>query len=403
MANLIWAKVYYQDQFAGYLREEPGERSSFAYDSTYLRSGLPPIAHTLPIRVEPYITQSGLHPFFDNLVAEGWLEIAQTRLIGRRQASRFELLVAFGQDCAGAVSVIDPEPFALSEALIDMNDPKELAILTSRSSLSGVQPKLTLVEYNGELHPTKNGELSTHIAKFPSLHHDDLVMNEYLTTIAFRTLLPDDDVVDLRLGEVHGIDGQALIIKRFDRAPGNKLIHFEEFAQLLGRPSKAKYDGSHKEMADFIRDTNGCLPLEIYKLYARILAGILLGNTDMHLKNFAMLHTDDGLRLTPSYDQVAATIYDYKTMALAVGGAHNIRIGDLKPSNIIKLAEELQLPKGAAQMVFEQLLKNKEAACDAISSSPVKQSLLKDKLIEMMEKRWNGTFSLIGQSLLKKP
>ncbi len=403
MANLIWAKVYYQDQFAGYLREEPGERSSFAYDSTYLSSGLPPIAHTLPIRVEPYITQSGLHPFFDNLVAEGWLEIAQTRLIGKRQASRFELLVAFGQDCAGAVSVIDPEQFALSEALIDMNDPKELAMLTSRSSLSGIQPKLTLVERNGELHPTKNGELSTHIAKFQSLHHDDLVMNEYLTTIAFRALLPDDDVVDLRLGEVHGIDGQALIIKRFDRAPGNKRIHFEEFAQLLGRPSKAKYDGSHKEMADFIRDTKGCLPLEIYKLYARILAGILLGNTDMHLKNFAMLHTDDSLRLTPSYDQVAATIYDYKTMALAIGGAHNMRIGDLKPSNIIKLAEEFQLPKGATQMVFEQLLKNKEAAYDAISSSPVKQSLLKDKLIEMMEKRWNGTFNLIGQSLLKKP
>ncbi len=51
-------------------------------------------------------------------------------------------------------------------------------------------------------------------------------------------------------------------------------------------------------MADFIRATPGCLPVEIYRLYLRILAGLLLGNTDMHFKNFAMFHTPEGLRLT---------------------------------------------------------------------------------------------------------
>ncbi len=32
MAKLLWGKVYYQDQFAGYLRQEPGERYTFQYD-----------------------------------------------------------------------------------------------------------------------------------------------------------------------------------------------------------------------------------------------------------------------------------------------------------------------------------------------------------------------------------
>ena len=399
MANLLWGKVFYGDQFAGYLREEPGDRTSFTYDPSYPG---PAIAHTLPLRYEPYISQSGLHPFFDNLVAEGWLEVAQTRLLGKRQASRFELLIAFGQDCAGAVSIIDPEYGPTTQDLIDMSNPMDLALLTSRSSLSGIQPKITLIERNGELFPSSSGELSTHIAKFPSQHHDDLVINEYLTTLAFKALLPEDDVVDLWMGDIEGFSEPALIIKRFDRINGNERIHFEEFAQLLNRSSRAKYDGSHKEMADFIRRTDGCLPLEIYSLYMRILAGLLLGNTDMHLKNFAMLHTDEGLRLTPTYDQVNATIYNYKTVALAIGGARDMRIGDLKPGNIIKLAEEFGLSKDAIQMAYNHLLRHKEAAKESIASAVVGGTAFKNQLIELMEKRWSGTFDLIGQSLLKK-
>jgi len=73
------------------------------------------------------------------------------------------------------------------------------------------------------------------------------------------------------------------------------------------RKSSGKYKGSSKEMSDFIKNTPGCLPIEIYRLFGRILAGILLGDTDMHFKNFAMFHTLEGFRLTPSYDQVAAS------------------------------------------------------------------------------------------------
>jgi serine/threonine-protein kinase HipA len=402
MASLLWGKVYYKDSFAGILREEPGNSVSFEYDPSYINDRHPAISYTMPVRSIPYISQAGLHPFFDNLVAEGWLEHAQTRLLGKRQISRFELLLAFGYDCAGAVSISDPEPARLTEQLLDMADPKEMAVLTSRASLSGVQPKLAIIARNGHYYPANVNELSTHIAKFPSAEHPDLIINEYLTTLAFKTLLPDNDVVELSIDSIDGVSEDALIIKRFDRTSKGR-VHFEEFNQLLSRKPGEKYNGAYKEMSAFIRTTKECLRVENYRIYAQILTGFLLGNTDMHFKNFALFHTPTGLRLTPSYDQVAAALYKYKTIALTLGGTSNMRINDIKPKNLLAMANEFDLSKGAVEMLFRQLSRNKEAAKDVISSSPVGDTKFKDKLIKLMDTRWNGTFALIGQTVSMKP
>ena len=400
MANLLWGKIYYKDQFAGILRQEPGDRTSFAYDESYLSSDQPSIAHTLPLEREPFISQSGLLPFFDNLVAEGWLEEAQTRLLAKRRASRFELLLAFGQDCAGAVSIIDPDP--QERGTVQPTDPMEIAVMAGRASLSGIQPKLALIEQDGKFRPARTRELSTHIAKFPSPRHEDLTANEYLTTMALKALLPNDDIVDLHMGRIDGFSDQALIIKRFDRMSDGQRIHFEEFNQLLDHPSEAKYSGSHKSMADFIRETPGCLPAEIYRLYLRILAGLLLGNTDMHLKNFAMFHTDAGLRLAPAYDAVSAALYGYKTLALSIGGTGNIPIGDLKAQTLIRLGHEFGFTEPAIIMAHGQLEKRRPAASEALAKSKIGSTVLKNQIITHMEKRWNGTFASIGKALSKK-
>src|SRR6266568_4001306 len=105
----------------------------------------------------------------------------------------FALLLAFGRDCAGAVSVIDPAP--LTEPTIDIGDPMAVAALTSRASLSGIQPKLLAVREGRGYRPVRRDESSTFIAKLPSGALRDIVENEYLTTTACRTLLPDDAIV----------------------------------------------------------------------------------------------------------------------------------------------------------------------------------------------------------------
>jgi serine/threonine-protein kinase HipA len=402
MSRLLWGKVFYKDTFAGILREEPGGGASFHYDESYIMAKNPPISHVMPLTSVTHISYHGLHPFFDNLVAEGWLEHAQSRLLKTREPSRFQLLLAFGFDCAGAVSIIDPEPETLSKDLLDIADPKEMAILTSRASLSGVQPKIAVIERQGKYYASRMNELSTHLAKFPSNNHPDLIENEYLTMKAFQALLPEDDVVHLTIDIIEGLKEPALIIKRFDRTSEGR-VHFEEFNQLLQKKSNAKYNGSYEEMSIFMRNTTGCLPVENARLYKRILAGLLLGNTDMHFKNFAMLHDDAGLRLAPSYDQVSATLYQYQTIALALdgktGGARNRSLNTLKSKNVLGLGEGFSLSNDLIAQIIRDFEKNKAAAKEAIFSSPMGKEILKNALIKGMETRWNGIFNSIGKKL----
>lgn len=94
MARTLWGKIYLKDIYAGRLQEEPGGRCVFTYDPTYLEREQPAaIAHTLPLRADPYVSERGLHPFFDNLFAEGWFRNAQARALGIDPSSRFALLL----------------------------------------------------------------------------------------------------------------------------------------------------------------------------------------------------------------------------------------------------------------------------------------------------------------------
>lgn len=398
MAHLLWGKVYYKDIFAGFLRQEPGFGSSFLYDSSYLNSSNQPIAHVFPLINTPFIYQTELPPFFDNLVAEGWLEQAQTKLLGKRVVSRFELLLAFGQDCAGAVSVLDPNPEKLSDSLIDINDPKELALLTSRASLSGIQPKLAIIARQNAYYPAQTMQLSTYIAKFPSEHHYDLVSNEYISTMAFKSLLPGANIVEMFIGKVFGFEEDVLLIKRFDRQNNNR-IRFEEFNQLFDQLSNNKYYGSYNDMANFIRVNPSCLATEIYNLYLYILAGLIIGNTDMHLKNFAMLHTDAGLRLSPVYDQVSAALYGYKQLALKINKTENMLLTKLAANDIIELGLQFGLNKETIRMAFETLSKNYPNVAPTVRSSPFGSEELKNKIITLADNIWNKTFASIGKHL----
>ena len=101
MATTLWGNVYYKDVYAGRLQEEPSGRVIFTYDASYLESKHPGIAYTLPLQSEGFICEHGLHPFFDNLVAEGWFQKAQAKALGIDPKNRFGLLLGFGFDLAG--------------------------------------------------------------------------------------------------------------------------------------------------------------------------------------------------------------------------------------------------------------------------------------------------------------
>ena len=401
MATMLWGKVYYQNLFAGILNQEPGGRHVFTYDSSYIDSGAPAIAYTLPIQTQPHYSETSLHPFFDNLVAEGWLRNAQARALGIAQENRFALLLAFGQDCAGAVSVIDPEP--TRNLFLNPDDRESIAALTSRASLSGVQPKILAIKDSQGYRPAREGEISTYIAKFPSVQLPDIIELEWLTTLAAKKLLPEEPVVELEIASLRDIAAEALMIRRFDRTANGEKLHFEEFNQILGNRSEDKYRGKYEDVTAFIRTSPVCTPVEAERLFRRILVCLLLGNTDAHLKNFAMFHQNGELHLTPCYDLVASAYYkQFQSIALSIAGVKELLVGKLQPKHIAMFGENCGLSSRAILLALEDIQKRLESAKAAISKSIVGNSHLRDGIINLMEKRWKGTFALIGQYLSKK-
>jgi serine/threonine-protein kinase HipA len=402
MARTLWGKVYFKDIYAGRLQEDPGGRCVFTYDASYIEGKQPAIAHTLLVRPEPYVSERGLHPFFDNLVAEGWFRNAQARALGVDPRSRFALLLGFGHDLAGAVSVEDPEPAERRQ--VDHADEATVAALLGRASLSGIQRKLLVVKDGRSYRPVGQNELSTHIAKLPSGNLTDLLELEYLTTQAVRALLPDDETVEMEIVRLDAIKENALVIPRFDRTFSGKRIHFEEFNQLLGKYSgNDKYDGAYEDMGRFITNTPSCIPAEADRLLRRIMASLLVGNTDAHLKNFAMFHLRDGLRLTPSYDLVAASVYpEFQSIALQVAGVRNLAIGSLQPKHLLGMAGAFGVNPQALMSAIDHIGKRLPHAIEAVAKSNIGAKPMHDSLQAKMEKRWNGSFESTGPLLSKR-
>lgn len=87
--------------------EELQSGSRFTYDAAWLADPARlPVSLTLPLRPEPF-EHRGLHPFFENLLPEGWLLELSTAKLKIPKDDAFGLLLATCADCIGAVEVID--------------------------------------------------------------------------------------------------------------------------------------------------------------------------------------------------------------------------------------------------------------------------------------------------------
>ncbi len=100
-----------------------------------------------------------------------------------------------------------------------------------------------------------------------------------------------------------------LAVKRFDRTDDGLRVHIEEFAQVLGYTPKQKYG------TDMLRDYGQMLRVldqfssrpspETKEFLLRFVTYTLMGNTDAHLKNWALIYPDGTTpRLAPVYDPV---------------------------------------------------------------------------------------------------
>lgn len=97
-------QVKLSGRLVGTIEEDDGQ-IIFTYLSEWLaQPDAVPISLTLPLRPEPHLSQ-GLHPFFENLLPEGWLLDVTTKKLKISKDDPFGLLLATCRDCAGAVEI----------------------------------------------------------------------------------------------------------------------------------------------------------------------------------------------------------------------------------------------------------------------------------------------------------
>lgn len=150
---------------------------------------------------------------------------------------------------------------------------------------------------------------------FPFLPElEDLSM--HLTRLAGIPCVPHG-LARLASGEI------AYLTRRVDRQDGTKL-HMEDMCQLGGKPTEAKYRGSHEQVARRVQRYSAQPGLDLIRLYEQVLAAFLMGNSDMHLKNLSLLKDPRrGWLLSPAYDMVATRLVletDADELALSLNG-----------------------------------------------------------------------------------
>ena len=165
----------------------------------------------------------------------------------------------------------------------------------------------------------RHGAAGSVILKLPTTRHPDLVANEFtgfqlcgalgLNCASVKVI----SRVDAELPEQVPFEN-TLAVERFDRGPDGLRIHMEEFAQVLRYDTKHKYGkGLHVDYANMLRivDQLSTRPAQdVQEFVNRFVAFILMGNTDAHLKNWALRYPD-GVHpeLAPLYDPVCVTAF----------------------------------------------------------------------------------------------
>lgn len=120
------------------------------------------------------------------------------------------------------------------------------------------------------------------------------------------------EIVGLEI-PVHGLiyskdNSMTYFIKRFDRIGANKKLALEDFAQLSGEDRYTKYKSSMEKVAAIIESFCTFPKIEFVKLFKLTLFNFLIGNEDMHLKNFSLITRGSKVSLSPAYDLLNSTI-----------------------------------------------------------------------------------------------
>jgi len=261
---------------------------------------------------------------------------------------------------------------------------REAAIRADKMSIQGVQPKLSAkLNVKDEVFDIvdRGGE---YILKPQNNFYPELPENESLT-MKLAELIG----VEVPLsGMIYSSDGKfTYFIKRFDRYGRSKKLSLEDFAQLAGKSRETKYDYSMEKLITLI-DTFCTFPaIEKVKLFRLSIFNFLIGNEDMHLKNFSLITRDNKVELSPAYDLLNTTIVAPKSqeeIALPLAGKKRNLSAKILIDYFAK--ERLKLNQTIISQVFHKINTEWNNWEKLIKISFLSNEM-KEKYFELMKKR----------------
>jgi serine/threonine-protein kinase HipA len=306
-------------ELAGHF-ERSGEATQFTYWSGYTG---PPVFLNLPLAKKKK-SWDHFPAVLDGLLPEGVLleQLLTTRKLDR--SDKWGQLEAVGRDLTGFLSIVpegespDKDVLEIQVAQKRMSRTKikpgahalpcpvsDLVTFHSRvapkMSLSGVQPKVSAVfsrKQDGFQLVEKRG---SYILKPSPQAYPHAAENEALTMYMAGQLGLDVP----HCGLVWTSDRHPVFwIERFDRqGAGNQTrLRVEDFCQLLEVPASWKYHGNLETLVRVIRDLTTNPVLQLARFFERVVFNWVVGNGDLHLKNWSLMENGSLIELAPAYD-----------------------------------------------------------------------------------------------------
>ena len=360
MNNVSTLNVLLYGELIGTITDVGSDRSLFAFTERYIEDKNRPILSLgfkdalgeLITEFRPY--QTKLMPFFSNLLPEEAMRKYLAERAGVNPEREFFLLWVLGKDLPGAISIEPEDGEALPPDVKKLLDSEESGRLRAlRFSLAGVQLKFSAVKQAaGGLTVPVDGAGGSWIVKFPWSSHEGVPENEFSMMALAR--LTGIDVPENKLIEIEDIENipegiekygnTAFAIKRFDRGSDGAGIHIEDFAQIFGVYPQNKYKkASMRNIAEVIGIEGQ--ESDIAEFTRRLVFNALIGNADMHLKNWSLIYNDPRTAsIAPAYDFVSTIPYiPDENMALKV--SRSKKFSDFTMDELSHLAAKARLPE----------------------------------------------------------
>ena len=236
-------------------------------------------------------------------------------------------------------------PYSLDEL-----DTLAAQVIKSQTTLTGVQAKLSLHldRHEGSKRLTIVGLWGDFIFKPQTQTYKTLPENEDLTMhlaeIAKIKVVPHT-LIRLQDGTL------GYLTKRIDRTSEGGKIPMEDMCQLTERQTEYKYKSSYEQIAKVIAKHSYVPLLDLTDFYEQVFFNWLVGNNDMHLKNYSLYAPKGKWVLTPAYDLLNVSMVnpkDTEELALTL----NAKKKRIKKSDFVRAMET----SGISPKVFDNIL-----------------------------------------------